>query len=258
MFHLRQHPAAPRDYGVSGFARLKGDVPGPSAEERELTSTQTEILREQLSIARENKGLQNLLANLYLSTAGFNVTRDEDGNITDISPGEGFERGQDIQKLFEQRTLAALKGDLPLNPALERSLGQQRDTRIEALRKQLGPGFETSTPGIESLRSLDESQEAVREGARRGDLTLGEQLSLSSQGGNQSSLNQLAIGGQFPLQSISALGGVGTGFGNLSSRFQSDRFAQAQASAQGQASLNQLIGSGLGAAGALLPFAAFI
>lgn len=112
------------------------------------------------------------------------------------------EQGLDIQQQLQERTQQALAGDLPVSPALERNLGEQQQQLREQLREQLGPGFETSTPGIEALAEQEQRAEEIREGARRGQISLGEQLALGrSQGrtGVQSQTLSDLLGGQTQL-----------------------------------------------------------
>lgn len=229
----------PEDYFRWCFGGGDVSVPGPSEEERALQAQQTEILREQLSIIREQADVQDVVAELIFQNAGIELVRDpETGRVIgseQLPQTPAQERQQTIEELFQERTLSALRGELPVNPAVERDLQQRRDVVTEQLRRQLGPGFETSTPGIESLRSLFESEEQIREGARRGDLTLAEQFQLAQSEQNfarqQDFLNNALVAGNLPFQTVAALNSPISGFGNIQSRMQSDRFAQAQAAA---------------------------
>ena len=76
-----------------------------------------------------------------------------------------------IAKESGERTLKGLRGELPLDPALERDIEKGRLELHEKLRSQLGPGFEISTPGIEALGDFDERANILRDAARRGQLT---------------------------------------------------------------------------------------
>jgi hypothetical protein len=81
-----------------------------------------------------------------------------------------------IEKGFLDRTLAALRGELPVDPALVTDLNRQEEALREVLRKELGPGYELSTPGARRLEEFNLRKNQLLEGARRGDLTLTEQL----------------------------------------------------------------------------------
>lgn len=91
-------------------------------------------------------------------------------------------RNKEIERLLGERTLAALKGELPVDPALERDIAKQEQTLRDTLRSQLGPGYETSTPGIDAMQSFREGADVLRSQARRGELTLAEQLSAARSG----------------------------------------------------------------------------
>lgn len=85
---------------------------------------------------------------------------------------------KDIEAKFYQRTLDALSGNLPVNPALERGLQEEQDLLGEQMRRQLGSGWATSTPGIQAQAQFRQRKQELLESARRGDLTLAEQLGL--------------------------------------------------------------------------------
>lgn len=91
---------------------------------------------------------------------------------------ETQERQRPIQRLHEEVSTAtlerqqkALRGEIPDSPLLLKDLAKQEETLRGALLSQLGPGFETSSPGIEALRRLGESRNLTLEEARRGDIT---------------------------------------------------------------------------------------
>jgi hypothetical protein len=164
---------------------------------------------------------------------------------------------EEIETGFLERTRAALAGELPVNPALLRELGEQEETLRESLRKQLGTGFETSSPGIEALATQRQRSEELIEGARRGDLTLAEQLGIARQSSNEQSINQLLarVGGAANFQNplISQFGSALQPFQfNRQQQFQANA-ANAQLSAQSQQGIGQFLGL---AAGAGIGFAA--
>jgi hypothetical protein len=128
---------------------------------------------------------------------------------------------QEIEKGLLERSKAALAGELPVSPGLISDLGKQEQELNERLRQQFGVGYETSTAGIQTLGDFEERKTNILEGARRGDLTMSEQLSLARQGmGMQAGgagLNQalmaqaLNMGGVNPLQVAGQGFGMGTG-----------------------------------------------
>lgn len=153
--------------------------PGRSPEETALLQEQTAILRQQQQQLQESLRQQNLLQPLLFGQLGIREVRDAAGNVT------GYERAPltpeqqqqaQIESKLRERTLAALEGNLPVDPALERSIEEGRGTLGETLRRNLGPGFETSTPGIQALAEFGKRAEELRFGARTGTLTTAEAL----------------------------------------------------------------------------------
>lgn len=97
----------------------------------------------------------------------------------------------EARELALQKLIAGLKGELPVDPALERELGKRETQTTERLFRQLGPGFETGTPGIETRAEEFGIAEALRGAARRGELDI---ANLIQSGFGQRILQQLAAG----------------------------------------------------------------
>ncbi len=223
-------------------------VPGPSSEERALQREQVESLRFQRSVLEEMQRERELLSPFLFEEAGIQPILDEEGNIT------GFERVDDptqalraeIEEGFLQRTLAAQRGELPIDPVLLRELGKQELTLNERLRKQLGPGFETSSPGIEALGEFGERRAGLLSSASRGDLTLAEQLGISRQSSNEQLttdfINRLLgiSGADQPI--ASGFGSLAGGFGSAVSPLIQQRQFQTAANLQSQATRSSLFG----------------
>lgn len=198
---------------------------------------------------------------------------------------------KEIEGLLNERSLKALRGELEVDPALERDIRNQRETLRERLQNQFGSGFEGSSPGIEALQRFEESAEVLRSQARRGELTLAEQLSVARQGadiaqggsgiaatqarlpgidplaaggfafgmgqGNQQSQTQLRSVLASPLGIAGGLGQVAAGFQMPIGSMQQDRQMQLNASivnAQNQTSMMGGIGSLFGSIFGALPF----
>lgn len=239
------------------------DVPGPSQAEQALQREQTELLRMQRDILTRQLREQQLLAPFLFEEAGVSPIRNEPDPVTGSLPDPelpegaliGFERlddptrelREDIERGFLERTQAALAGELPINPALETELSEQEERLREQLRRQVGPGFETSSPGIEALSEFQERATNLREAARRGDLTLAEQLGIARQGANEAQIDsflQRLIGvNQSGLPLAQGFGGAAAGFGNAANFLRGDRMAQLQADIAGAQAGSQSLGS---------------
>ena len=192
--------------GAVGGALLADDPEIPTSAftptdlENELTRTQIQIGQQQLDVAQSQQSLTNLLLPIALEQIGYQGTFDAEGNLTGISETALSPEEQEMETMrteiergFLERTRAALAGELPVNPALLSDLADQEEDLRARLRKQLGSGFETSSPGIEALAEFGQRETEILEGARRGDLTLAEQLGLARQQQNQvTSQTQLA------------------------------------------------------------------
>lgn len=265
-------------------AQAKGggsvNVPGPSEEERALQAEQTQLLREQRDILQEQTRTQSLLAPYLYKDAGItpilNTKDPVTGQLKNPDMAEGaiidFQQQDDPNKAMEseintrllQRSLAALKGELPVDPALLRDLGEQESVLRETLRKNLGTGYETSTPGIETLAEFNKRGSELKDAARRGDLTLAESLSLSRQQASDAKMANLIarISGTsgFQFGGQQGYSQIAQGFGNITGQMQADRGMQAQAAmvaAQNRAQSQSGLFSGIGSlAGAGLTAAA--
>ena len=104
----------------------------------------------------------------------------EDERLAVMSPTE--RANYDILKLQQDRMTKALKGELPISPALEEDIAKQEAGLEESLSRRLGSGWETSTPGIQAKSEFDKRSGLLREEARRGELTTGQGLLLAQQG----------------------------------------------------------------------------
>ena len=167
-------------------------MPGPSPTEEALQSEQVGLLRQQRDILSQQMREQQLLAPILYGAAGVKPIVDpQTGQVT------GFEEVQDplkgrqdeVASRLLDRQLAALKGELPDNPALLKDLATQESTLKETMRKNLGPGWETSTAGGNQLTNFNTFRTNTLEAGRRGDLSLAEQLGIARENANQGTLN---------------------------------------------------------------------
>lgn len=236
----------------------KVKVPGPSEEERALQKQQAEMLALQRDIIKQQQQQNAVMLPFLAEQQGFEVTTDANGNITSIKKkfDELEEQAREIQKLSQERSIKALKGELPVDPALEEDLKTQEETLRNKLATQFGPGYETSSPAIEAMEGFRRSAEILREGARTGQLTLAEQIGLSreqeriyKQQTQQEGLLSQATG--LPLSLAGAFGQVAKGYGAAQAPFIAQRQMQTQASIANAQAKTSLLGAGIGAIGGI-------
>jgi len=232
------------------------NVPQPSAAEQELQKAQADLLGMQKKIVEQQQAQNKILLPFLAEQEGFDVELDDAGNIKSIKrkfdPDEA--KRKELESGFLDRSLKALKGELPVDPALERSLGSSEEALREKLQAQFGAGYETSSPAIETLQQFRESSEILREGARTGQLTLSEQLGLTreqqrqfTQGAQADALRNTAIGD--PMSFAGAFGQVARGYGQAQVPYMQNRQLQAQIKGANSDRLYKLLGAGISTAG---------
>jgi hypothetical protein len=238
----------------------KVSVPAPSEEEKALQRNQAELLGLQRTIIEQQQQQNKVLLPFLAQQEGFDVQVDDSGNIVSISQSaeETARRTQsnEITSLLNQRSLDALHGNLPVDPALEEDLRVQEQELRNRLTGQLGPGYETSTPGIETLGNFFRQAEVLRSGARTGQLTLAEQLGITREQqqaferqSSEDILRTSAVGD--PLTFAGAFGQTARGYGQAQQPYIQNRQMQLQASVANASSSMGFLGAAIGGIGAL-------
>ena len=236
----------------------KVTVPPPSAEERALQAAQKESLDLQRQILEEQRAQNKILLPFLADQEGYDVETDDNGNIKKISKraDELQDMKKNLERAYTERALKAVKGELPVSPALEEEyrIGE-RDLRSK-LSQQLGPGYETSSPGIETLGNFFRGKEIVYEGARKDEMSLAEQLSLTREQQNiyskNTSLDNILQGAQeAPSRWAVGFGQSAQGYGQAQQPYIQHRQMQLQASIANAQSKASMFGAGLGLVGAL-------
>lgn len=155
-------------------------VPGLVGVEKSL---EDQLLEKQMSLLDQQQKLSDLILPSLLKNAGYDITYDESGNIVGLtqSPEQTAlaQSRSDIEKGFLERTKKALAGELDVSPALLKDLGKAETAFNERMRRQLGPGWETSTPGIQAMGEFTSNKQNILESARRGELTASEQMAIT-------------------------------------------------------------------------------
>lgn len=192
---------------------LGGDVnvPGPTAQEVELQQIQLDTIKKQNAYYAQ-------MEPYILQNMGYK--KDSSGNISKMSSdeyynslGEVDKSTYDINKLMLERQKNALAGKLPVSPALENELTKQRSDLESYLSRKLGPNWANSTPGIQALAEFNKNAETLREEARTGQITSGEQLLLAGLQGQQQSQ-------KYATSSAASFPGFNSGLVGLSSQAQ--------------------------------------
>lgn len=222
-----------------------------SAEERSLQTAQAEILQQQRDMLAQQMERQRLLEPLMYEQMGLKPVY-EDGKIVRFDKVETEESGQqkEIAKIFRERTLKSLKGELEIDPGLTRMIGDEEKTLRDSLRKQLGEGYETSTPGIEALADFAKRKEETLYSAARGEQSLGQQMGIQREqataGATTASLQQLIAGANFSQPSGDPFGAASQMAAGLrGERLTQDQLRQ-QAAAANQQGWGTAIGTGIG------------
>lgn len=216
----------------------------PSAEELSLQRAQSELLQQQRDLLAGQVERTQALEPILYEQMGLQPVY-ENGRIVRFDRVQTTERAQEeeIAGLFRERTLKALKGELEIDPGLVRQLGVEEGNLRDTLRKQLGPGYETSTPGMEALANFAQRKTETLNAAARGDMSLSQQLGIQREqataGGTSASLNELISAANFQQPSIDPFGAASS----MSARLQGERLAADQAEQQAAAANAQGWGS---------------
>jgi hypothetical protein len=231
-----------------------GSSPAPqSAEERSLATAQAELLQQQRDMLAQQIERQRLLEPMLYEQMGLKPVY-EDGKIVRFDKIETEETSQqkEIAKIFRERTLKSLKGELEIDPGLTRMIGDEEKTLRDTLQKQLGAGYETSTPGIEALADFAKRKEETLYGAARGEMSTGQSLGIQREqanaGGTTANLQQLIAAANYSQPSGDPFASASSMMAGLrQDRLTQDQLAsqQAAANAQGWGSVG---GAVLGAA----------
>ncbi len=86
---------------------------------------------------------------------------------------------REIEKLQTERSLKALKGELPVSETLKKELERGKLQLDEELYRQLGPGGKNSTAGAIRQREYDTMATQLKEGEQRDMLTTAEALAMN-------------------------------------------------------------------------------
>lgn len=183
------------------FARLAGEEAKKAAPLQQQTlTTQTELLKLAQEDATRRAQLEKLTLPLALEAAGKKPVFDDAGNIIGLEdiPGTVKSELEGLQEQFAlestREALRGIRGQVPVGDPFENKIEQDRRALNERLRRQLGPGYDTSSPGIQALSEFEARANEARENIRFGRLSQSTAMSqLGSDQLNQALLRDLDI-----------------------------------------------------------------
>lgn len=164
----------------------------------------------------------------------------------------------ELEKGLKEKELQALKGELPVSPALEAGLAKEEETLQNDISATSGPFSKFNSGAITRLGEFKKRADLVREEARRGMLTTAAGLQLGQTGANQGYANNvISQGSAIPSQ----WGGVLSGYKSIMDPLTAQRMQLTQmdqsAAMQRQANQASFMG-GLFQAGGMLGAAALL
>lgn len=168
---------------IVGFNQV--DTPELIAQ-REALTNQAELSKLQLGDAR----LAAFLEPVALEQAGYTLQKDDKGNITGLvlNPEGPAALQNDVNTQLLKRTQQALAGTLPVDPNLQRQFDTSEAVLRSQLAKNLGPGYETSTPGIQALADFTKRKNETIYSAQHGEISFADQLAQAGQATNANNL----------------------------------------------------------------------
>lgn len=232
------------------------ELPGLSDEERGLLDAQIDAIRQGLGISENLASIQKFLQPILFEEAGFKPIM-ENGEIVGFEPTGKGERAEQLATLrsgFLERAQAALAGDLPIDPALMRDLKERESAFEKQLVQEFGSkeGAFKSTSGQQFFSRFGESQEIVKDKARRADLTMATQLGLQTGAAEEDLLRSRLFSAQSIAGFVTGQGfnQAAQGFGSAQQSLAQNRqfLAGIQENRRSQAQSN--LGVGVGAAAA--------
>lgn len=162
-----------------------GDGPDAPAPDPGLTRRQNEMMDLQMEQAKKFQALEPIM----LAESGLKYNP-KTGGYDYLDPGLQSNK-QEIERRQTERSLKALKGELPVSETLKKELELGENKMKEKLYRQLGPGWELSTPGQQAMREYQTMATSLKEGEQRDMLTTAEALALNRQGSRSTAAAQM-------------------------------------------------------------------
>lgn len=157
---------------------------------KQQTEASTKLTNQALKDAEAAKKRDAIFTPMLLESLGFSGAFDPEGNLTGITKMSEEQLVAKMSPLEKQqyniaqessaRQLKALRGELPVDPALERDVQKNKDILTESLSRTLGPNWAATTVGQQAMQSFQETSTRIYEGARRGEIVQGSALVSSA------------------------------------------------------------------------------
>lgn len=234
--------------------------PGPSPEELALYQKQARAADLSYELSKDQASQQAALMPYLYQQAGFSLNKNDDGSYTVVQAPktEAEQQRAQIQDLANQREIAALQGNLPVDPSVEQDISRgEAQVDEELARRGITPGS-----GDIYNRAKNEFQRganALRYSVRTGQMTTADAIATNRQ------LELMRKQGQYFDQAqqnpgVDRLAATSSLYGNAIQPLQANRFKQSdvnlfntqlayQNASDRAAGAGNLIGSGIGTAG---------
>ncbi|PWT71740.1 MAG: hypothetical protein C5B59_17325 [Bacteroidetes bacterium] len=153
---------------ITGFTQ----DPNFAALQKQMPELQLELAKSGITNAEQQNKMEAQFMDIQQQQLAFQK------QLQPLYQGMLTEQFGLTSELFN-REQQALEGKLPVDPGLITSLNEQQAQTEEGLRNNLGPGWATSTPAIQAMSKFNLNKQNILESARRGDLSMAEQLGLA-------------------------------------------------------------------------------
>ena len=224
------------------------DYPDQSPAAKAAAEAQMSALKAHGDATQNYLDLEAKLAPMLYDALGITATKDANGKITGFTGTTGTKAKQ-IGSALQDRELAALKGQLPVNAQLTQQLDQQEQQLHAQLAASLGPDYAATSSGQQALADFRQRKANIVDNASRQDI-LGITGALNTHQNTVDAGIQTALGiSGAPLPGIANLFANAGGYGSIVQSDNQLRSQQYNAALQNQSDMFGGIGSLLGTIG---------
>jgi len=190
-FNTQFQPFLLEDYGLvrdaSGQLIRSEDELARRDKQQQLEGLQLDLAIREEERFTQQIALEDQLLPIQLERQGY-VYDPETGEITITEEGQArFDRQAKIQQLSEEQSVRYLEGEGEVSAGLEKEITRGREELNARMLSQLGPGWETSSPGIRAAQEFETGASSLRDAERFGRLTSAETIGLQRQAGRYGS-----------------------------------------------------------------------